>query len=165
MNQQSSFVVRDVDFFDQAMSDDFLELLNQYSLDEMGSGKPLPDEIRSALVPRIQETSNFHSAICYDESGAPAGLVNFMDLFSTFAAKPLINIHDLVVHKDFRGRSVSRMLVEHVQKIASEKDCCKLTLEVLAENTLAKKAYANFGFEPYRLTEGGSPAEFWQKKI
>ncbi len=160
-----AFPIRDVDFFHEAMSGDFLELLNHYSMDEMGSGKPLPDEIRAALVPRIQEIDHFHSAICYDENGTPAGLVNFMDQFSTFAAQRLINIHDLVVHRDFRGRGVSRRLIEHVQQVAKEKGCCKLTLEVLSENTIAKRAYSNFGFEPYRLTEGGSPAEFWQKKI
>ena len=136
-----------------------------YSLDEMGSAKPLPNEILDSLVPQLQQTSNFHSAICFDENGTPVGLVNFMDLFSTFAAKPLINIHDLVVHKDFRGRGVSRRLVEHVQQLAEDKGCCKLTLEVLAENKVAKTAYENFGFQPYRLTDGGSPAEFWQKKI
>ncbi len=112
----------------------------------------------------VQKRPFFRSAIAYVDD-QPAALVNYAEGFSSFAAKPLINIHDLVVHADFRGRGLSHRLLEFVEKEASEIGCCKLTLEVLAENEIAKNSYRKYGFAPYQLTEAGSAAEFWQKKL
>ncbi|MBL4623205.1 MAG: GNAT family N-acetyltransferase [Immundisolibacteraceae bacterium] len=94
-----------------------------------------------------------------------AGLVNCFEQFSTFACKPLINIHDVVVLKQHRGRGISKRMLEQVEQIALEKDCCKLTLEVLTGNAVARSAYQGFGFSSYQLSPETGSAEFWQKLL
>lgn len=156
--------VRKIDYANSDEAADFLMLLDHYAQDPMGGDKPLPQNVRDTLVAELQNRSHFSSAIAYVD-GQPAGLVNYVEGFSTFAAKPLINIHDLVVHSDFRGQGLSHQLLAFVDREARESGCCKVTLEVLTENTIAKKSYEKFGFEPYQLTQAGGPAQFWQKKL
>lgn len=156
--------VRKVDYTNPEQSADMMMLLDHYSQDPMGSGKPLPQNVQDSLIEELQKRSFVASAVAYVD-GAPAGLVNYVEGFSTFAAKPLINVHDLVVHADFRGQGLSHQLLDFVESEAKRLGCCKVTLEVLSENEIAKKSYEKFGFKPYQLTEAGGPAQFWQKKI
>ena len=67
--------------------------------------------------------------------------------FSTFRARPLLNIHDLAVRSDFRGQGVGSELLRAVERAAREEGCCRLTLEVHARNR-ARQLYHRHGFEP-----------------
>jgi ribosomal protein S18 acetylase RimI-like enzyme len=94
-----------------------------------------------------------------DAKDAPVGLANCFEGFSTFAAKPLINIHDVFVIPAARGRGVVCALFAEIARIGRARGCCKITLEVLATNERAQAAYRREGF-------GGSAATlFWQKKL
>jgi len=156
--------IRKVDYNNPDHAADMMMLLDHYSRDPMGANEPLPQNIHDNLIHELQKRSHVASAIAYVDA-TPAALVNYIEGFSTFAAKPLINVHDLVVHVDFRGQGLSHQLLAFVESEAKSIGCCKVTLEVLAENEIAKKSYAKFGFKPYQLTEEGGPAQFWQKKI
>jgi ribosomal protein S18 acetylase RimI-like enzyme len=93
--------------------------------------------------------------LCFVD-GEAAGLVNSFEGFSTFKAKPLINIHDVTVRGTFRGLGLSRKMIAVVEEEARRRDCCKLTLEVLEGNTHAADAYRRFGFgEPEAAAELG----------
>ena len=85
--------------------------------------------------------------------------------FSTFNCKPLLNIHDVAVLKEYRGKGVSRSLFNEIETIAKQSNCCKLTLEVLEGNIPAKKAYEKFGFSGYELEPAMGKALFWEKMI
>ena len=156
--------IRIVDYSNSSDAADMMMLLDHYAQDPMGGNEPLPQRVRETLIDELQKRSFVASAVAYVD-GKPAALVNYVEGFSTFAAKPLINVHDLVVHSDFRGQGLSHRLLEFVECEAAARGCCKVTLEVLAENVIAKKSYEKFGFKPYQLTEAGGPAQFWQKKI
>ena len=67
--------------------------------------------------------------------------------------------------KEFRGQGITQYLFDYVEKIAIEKDCCKLTLEVLEGNIVAKRAYEKVGFGSYELDPKMGQAVFWQKKL
>ena len=69
------------------------------------------------------------------------------------------------MHESFRGYIISQKLLEAVEKIALEKGCCKITLEVLEGNKIAKNAYAKFGFEGYELDTQMGKVKFWQKVL
>ena len=56
------------------------------------------------------------------------------------------------------------MLAE-VESIARDHDCCKLTLEVLEGNHIAKNAYQKLGFAGYELDPDTGQAVFWQKSL
>jgi ribosomal protein S18 acetylase RimI-like enzyme len=55
--------------------------------------------------------------------------------------------------------------MEKAEQVASERGCCKMTLEVLNNNEAAKSSYRASGYEPYQLDDQFGNAEFWQKPI
>jgi ribosomal protein S18 acetylase RimI-like enzyme len=57
------------------------------------------------------------------------------------------------------------MMLKKVEQIARENGCCKLTLEVLEGNEVARSAYSSFGFESYALEPKMGQALFLQKKL
>lgn len=76
---------------------------------------------------------------------------------------PLINIHDVVVVDEFRGLGLSQKMLSKVEEIATSKGCCKITLEVLEGNNVAKRSYIKFDFSGYELDPVMGKAVFWQK--
>lgn len=153
-----------VDFTNPEQASALIYLLDQYAQDEMGGGTPLKESTRKNLATELSKLPHAFSLICYvDEK--PAGLANCFEGFSTFSCKPLVNIHDLVVAAEFRGRKISHLLLEKVEQVARQKGCCKVTLEVLEGNDIAKASYQKFGFSGYELDPEKGNALFWQKSL
>jgi ribosomal protein S18 acetylase RimI-like enzyme len=139
-------------------------LLNEYAKDDMGGGEPLSTYTQANLVKEMAKRPTIHVVLAFVD-GKPAGLINCIEGFSTFACKPLLNIHDVVVLAEFRGRGISSLLLKKAQAIAESLGCCKLTLEVLQGNKLAQAAYIANGFAGYQLDPEMGGAMFWQKKL
>jgi GNAT superfamily N-acetyltransferase len=139
-------------------------LLNEYAKDPMGGGEPLSTYTQANLVKEMAKRPNCRAAIAF-VTGNPAGLINCIEGFSTFACKPLLNIHDVVVLKAYRGQGISSQLLKKAEEIALGLGCCKLTLEVLEGNKLAQDAYIANGFAGYQLDPVMGRALFWQKKL
>jgi GNAT superfamily N-acetyltransferase len=139
-------------------------LLNEYAKDDMGGGEPLSTFTQANLVNEMAKRPTFHAVIAFVD-GKPAGLINCVEGFSTFACKPLLNIHDVVVLSEFRGHGISSQLLKKAEEIANRLGCCKLTLEVLEGNKLAQAAYIANGFAGYQLDPELGRALFWQKKL
>lgn len=156
--------VLNVNYQDPQHAQDMLELLNNYALDPMGGATALSQTVRDNLVGQLAKLPHAFSVICYVDS-KPAGLVNCFEAFSTFKCKPLINIHDLVVSAEFRGVGISQKMLQYVENIAIQKGCCKVTLEVLEGNQVAKNAYLKFGFAGYELDPQMGKALFWEKPL
>jgi len=141
-----------------------VDLMNHYALDKMGGGEALSESVKASLVPGLANVAGAFSVLAFVD-GNPAGLINCFMGFSTFKAKPLINIHDVIVLEDFRGLKLSQIMLEKVEVIAKERGCCKLTLEVLQGNKVAQSAYIKFGFGGYALDPEMGNAMFWQKAL
>jgi ribosomal protein S18 acetylase RimI-like enzyme len=141
-----------------------LEMVDAYSRDPFGDGKPLDPDVRDRLIPGLRRHPTTLVMLAFDGT-RPVGTATCFIGFSTFAAKPLVNIHDLVVLPDSRKRGVGRSLLEAVEAKARELGCCKLTLEVLDQNHVALGAYRSFGFERYSLQEGAGEAIFMTKPL
>ena len=152
------------DYFNEKHGIDIIQLLDAYAKDPMGGGKSLPLYVKENLVAKLSKIPYAFSLICYVNT-APAGLINCFDGFSSFACKPLINIHDVVVLSKYRGLGISQIMLHEVENIAKEKGCCKMTLEVLEGNKAAKNAYLKHGFAGYELDPDMGKALFWQKTI
>jgi len=103
--------------------------------------------------------------LAFDNSqgGLPVGLINCVEGFSTFAARPLVNVHDVVVAPSHRGQGVAVRMLALVEEIARARGACKLTLEVLSGNTTAANLYRRVGFENYQLDPAMGHALFMQK--
>jgi len=141
-----------------------LALLDHYARDPMGGGSGLSEQARANLVTGLQARSDYFGFFAF-ENGEALGLINCFEGFSTFAAKPLMNVHDIAVLRQHRGRGLSRLLLGAAEDLARQRGCCKLTLEVLSGNRVAMSAYKSFGFAPYVLDPGAGDAVFLQKII
>jgi ribosomal protein S18 acetylase RimI-like enzyme len=139
-------------------------LLSEYALDLMGGKEALPEFAKKNLAAELKRRSSAHVVLAFVD-GIPAGLMIGFEGFSTFACKPLINIHDVVVAEKFRGLGLSRKMLSHMEQIAQKLGCCKLTLEVLEGNSVAQTLYRSCGFEGYALDPTMGKALFWQKKL
>ena len=145
-------------------ADALVSLLNAYALDPMGGGEPLSDFTKKNLANEISKRTDTTVILAFDDD-KPAGLINCIEGFSTFMCKPLINIHDVYVDAKYRGKGLAKQLLQAAEDLAIEKNCCKVTLEVLEGNEPAKAAYLKFGFDGYELDPKMGKAMFWQKKL
>jgi len=139
-------------------------LLDAYARDPMGGATPLTAEVRAALVPGLAATPEAFSLIARMDD-EPIGLANSFTGFSTFAARPLVNIHDVVVLPGHRGRGIARALFARVEAEARALGACKVTLEVLSGNAPARALYASLGYGDFALDPETGSALFWQKKL
>lgn len=161
-------VVRSVDLDSEQDASALLDLLSHYAMDPMGGGHALPSSTHERLIPRLKQLSNFHAALAWAGEGKKeqaVGLINCVIGFSTFAAAPLLNVHDLVVRGDRRGKGIGSALLGHAEHLARDLGCCKMTLEVLSENTIAQRSYVRVGFRPYVLDPAAGHALLMVKPL
>ena len=141
-----------------------VELTDAYSRDPMGDGHPLAPEVREALIPGLRQHPTTLIFLAYDGAEA-VGIATCFLGFSTFAARPLINIHDLGVLPSQRGRGIGRLLLEAVAAKGRSLGCCKLTLETQENNHRARRIYAAAGFVQNSYTAEAGGALFLAKKL
>lgn len=144
-----------------------VELLDAYARDPMGGGEALSDDAKAKLVPGLAACPQAFSVLAFagaDESTA-VGLVNCFEGFSTFAARPLVNVHDVAVLGSHRGQGIAERMLALVEEMAKERGACKLTLEVLQGNAGAQRLYQRVGFANYQLDPAMGHAQFLQKKL
>lgn len=140
-------------------------MLDAYARDPMGGGEGLSDFAQAHLVDALAARPQVFSVLAFSgaDDGQPVGLVNCIEGFSTFACRPLVNVHDVAVLPDYRGQRIAEKMLKLVEQIALERGACKLTLEVLAGNTGAVKLYNRVGFSNYQLDPAMGQAQFLQK--
>lgn len=141
-------------------------LMQHYARDPMGGGKALAETTLEQLPQRLAQVAGAFTILCYQQKEV-VGLINVLQGFSTFQCKPLLNLHDVVVLESHRRCGVSQLMLQQVEAVAMERDCCKITLEVLEGNTAAAAAaaYRHFGFAPYQLDPTMGSALFFEKQL
>lgn len=97
--------VRVVDYADPREAAALVDLMDGYARDVAGGGKPLEAEVMRGLVQALRQRQPQAFSVMawvYEEGSASAppagvavGLVNCFEGFSTFACKPLVNVHDV----------------------------------------------------------------------
>lgn len=161
---EQTLAIELADYGDALDAADVLLLLDAYARDPMGGGQPLADPVRETLIDALARQPGAFSLIARLD-GKPAGLANCFTGFSTFAARPLVNIHDFAVLPEYRGQSVGYHLLAAVEAEARQRGACKVTLEVLSSNDRAKSLYAASGYGQYGLDPAAGSAQFWEKKL
>lgn len=152
------------DLADPRHQDAVVLLVNAYARDPMGIGRDLPDEVRAALLPGLQAHPTTVIFLAY-EGEQPVGIAVCFLGFSTFAARPLLNVHDLAVLPDHRGRGVGRRLLDAVEAHARARGCVRITLEVLDTNRRAQRLYRACGFTGFGNVDGTGRTWFLQKRL
>lgn len=136
-----------------------VECIDAYAKHEMGGQRPLTTEAKAAMVPGLERSPSKLILLALSGASVVGVAVCFMG-FSTFSAKPRLNLHDLSVLPEFRGKGVGRKLLEGVIGRATELGCSAVTLEVRKDNENARHLYRSVGFSDWL-----SPLEFWERKL
>jgi len=141
-----------------------LALTDAYARDAMGNGAPLAADVLARLVPSLRAHPTTVILLAYAD-GEAVGIATCFLGFSTFAARPLLNVHDLAVLPAYRGRGIARQLLAAAEAKARALDCCKLTLEVQENNHRARRLYARAGFAQNVYQEAAGGALFYAKPL
>ena len=157
-------IVRRLDLGNAGDAEAMIELLDHYARDPMGGGSGLSAFVKSELPERLRALPNYYGGLAL-LGGEPVGLINCFIGFSTFAARPLLNVHDLIVREGHRGAGIGQVLLGWAEETARQRGCCKLTLEVLSGNALAMATYERAGFRPYVLDPAAGQALLLEKKL
>lgn len=139
-----------------------VSLLDAYASDPAGGGEGLSDFAKENLVRELAARPQAYSVLAFD-GVQPVGLVNCIEGFSTFACKPLVNVHDVAVLASHRGRGIAEQMLVLAEAIAVERGAVKMTLEVLSGNHGAVRLYKRIGYAGYRLDPAMGTANFMQK--
>lgn len=153
-----------VDYADPAQGAQLFRLLDLYARDPAGGGLPLDPARKDALLAGLAATPGAFSLLAFVE-GEAVGLANCFTGFSTFAARSLVNVHDVVVDPAFRGRGIGRALFARIEMEARVIGAAKVTLEVLSGNAPAQRLYRALGYGDYVLDPHMGHALFWQKVL
>jgi GNAT superfamily N-acetyltransferase len=88
----------------------------------------------------------------------PAGFALFFHNFSTFLGKPGLYLEDLFVRPAYRGRAIGKSLLSYLAALALERDCGRLSWQVLDWNRPSRDFYERLGAQAdsawvnYRMT-------------
>lgn len=155
--------VLDADFDDPVHRMGLVEIIDSYASDPVGGGSPLAEDVRRALIPGLRKHPSARVLLAFTNGGPVGAAICFLG-FSTFRARPLLNIHDLAVLPEWRGRGVGRRLLEAAEERARREGCCRLTLEVQEDNLRARGLYERFGFTDYVIGDS-APTRFLTKSL
>ncbi len=159
---QPGLQVRRADYSAAADRAALIGLLDAYAQDRMGGGEALPADVRARLCDDLARHPLAVSFIAW-LGDQPVGLANCFEGYSTFKARPLLNVHDMVVHPAHRARGIGQALLAACEAHARERGCCKLTLGVLSGNQRALRSDAHFGVAPSVLDPREGQALLMQK--
>lgn len=138
-----------------------VELLDMYCRDEFGDGAPLSPQARENLIPGLIQHGGARVYLAFDEAQAePLGVAICMLGFSSFKGARLLNIHDIAVSPQARGRGIGAALLNFLEADARALGCCKITMEVRSDNARAQALYQRIGYH------GSEPESwFWSKGL
>ena len=151
----ANVTIADLDSIDDQTA--ILAMMDAYSADPMGDGEPLSAYSRESLIDGLR---NHPTTLVFlaRMNDSPSGIATCFGGFSTFAARPLLNISDFYVDPALRGRGIGGVLLRAIEREANSRGCCKITLEVQENNNIARTIYEKFGFSQavYVADAGGS---------
>ena len=163
MSTQSITII-EADFENPDHRDAAVRLIDAYSRDPMAAGEALKPHVYAELGEALRAfpTKTVFLALSGE---SPVGVCVCFLGFSTFYARPLLNVHDLGVLEECRGKGVGAALLDAAEEKARELGCCKLTLEVF-DNNPARRLYERSGYRQYVLGTGeAGKALFYSKTL
>ncbi|MBN2442989.1 MAG: GNAT family N-acetyltransferase [Spirochaetales bacterium] len=139
--------------------EDMIIVLESYMKDPMGAASSYTGIMKERLIRDLLQCSNLALFLGYSGSNIAGTAVCFI-VYSTFLAKPALNIHDLAVLPDFRKKGLGRQLLQTVETFSLSENMGRITLEVRRDNTYARNLYQQMGYQA-----GNPPLDFWVKPL
>ncbi len=138
-------IIREADLENPEDAAAVVAAIDSYANTKNGQDAPISDEARENIARGLADHPSAFVLLGFAD-GRPAGIAVCLIGYSTFVAKPLVNIHDIAVLPEFRGRGLGSALLRGVADRARELGCCKVTLEVHESNDGARRLYEREGF-------------------
>ena len=111
-------ICKKADLSNESECSTILRLLNCYALDIMGGGEELSEFSQANLITELRKRqSSCHIFIASIDS-IDVGLAVCFEGFSTFACRPLLNIHDFCVLSEYRRKGVASTLLFYIDSFA-----------------------------------------------
>ena len=98
--------------------------------------------------------------IAYDEQSRAVGFTQLYPLFSSVGMKKSWLLNDLYVDPEFRGKGVSKLLIEKSKDLARKTNANGINLETEKSNSIDQRLYPATGFE----LNVDSNFYFWKNK-
>lgn len=140
-------------------AESFVRLTAAYMADEMGGADTWTNEQKVKVI-REMKDQDCALILFAKVDEQYVGICTCFYAYSTFLAKPLLNIHDIFVDDDYRGNGIGKKLVQTVGEFAEKKNCGEITLEVRKDNLNARDLYKGQGY-----TEAPHSMFFWIKEL
>jgi ribosomal protein S18 acetylase RimI-like enzyme len=140
-------------------AENFLRLTAAYMADPMGEAEPWNDEQKNTVIREMKDHPGA-LVVFAKADNEYIGICTCFYAYSTFLAKPLLNIHDIYVSEPYRSNGIGRKMIEAIEAIARQKGCGKITLEVRKDNLDARDLYKRQGFK-----EAPHSMFFWIKYL
>ena len=124
---------------------------NHLSLEQMATMGITPDAIREAIAAEP-------CAWLAEADGKAVGFAVYFFNYSTWQGQHGLYLEDLYITPDARGHGAGKALLQHLARIALEKDCGRFEWSCLDWNTPSIKFYDSLGALPqtewirYRMT-------------
>ncbi len=154
-----SLRIVEADLDDARHAEALVEIIDDYAREPGGQAAPLSEEAKAKMVPGLRATPNASVLLAF-EGDTAVGAAVLLWSFSTFAGRRMVNVHDLAARSGHRGKGVGTALLVETERLARERDCCKVTLEVQDVNEGAKRLYGSLGFASFE-----SPTWFLTRRL
>jgi ribosomal protein S18 acetylase RimI-like enzyme len=159
MTTDTKIQIIEADLSNEAHAENFLSLTAAYMADPMGEALPWSDDQKNTVKKEMKDHPS--ALVLFAKADDEyVGICTCFYAYSTFLAKPLLNIHDIYVSESHRGIGVGKRLIQSLEEIAHKKGCGKITLEVRKDNLNARDLYKSQGF-----TEAPHSMFFWIKYL
>ena len=89
------------------------------------------------------------------------GFTQIYPIFSSTRMKPLLLLNDLYVNEHYRGKGISKALIEVAKKHCIQSGACGLLLETAKDNLVANKLYESTQF----VLDESHNYYFWDSKV
>lgn len=148
------------DFHHTEQREKYFTLLGQYMIHPMGGmERGLNSDEQQRLATYMTQHPDVHCFLLRRGSKY-VGMSTCYEVFSTFHAMPYLYIHDIFVDAEYRNKGLGFLLIQKLTDWARQHHCCRITLEVRADNQPARHLYAKAGFKDLE-----PPMSFWTKDL
>jgi ribosomal protein S18 acetylase RimI-like enzyme len=156
--------IHPVDWSQNAHREALVEMVHAYASDPMAGSQGLTQEARQRLAEGLAAFPTAYAFLAIRDN-KPLGAAVCVLGFSTFAGRPLMNVHDMIVLAEYRGQGIGKRLLEAVDAKSQELGCCKVTLEVREDNPKAYGLYRRHGFRDMDFGGEESRVLFLEKSL
>jgi GNAT superfamily N-acetyltransferase len=109
-----------------------------------------PEEAATFLQERLERKESV--VFVADDEGELAGFVQLYPLFSSVRLKKIWMLNDLFVLPEYRGKQISKQLIDAAKQLARETGAAGILLETEKTNEIGNHVYPSAGFILYNET-------------